>query len=57
MPDGTIAYYISQINRKLVLIRPKLNKKDRELLDEIVDTDLVELAAVVKAIKAKSAKQ
>ena len=51
MPDGTIAYFVASISRKLTLIMPKLDKEDEALIDEILETDLPELIALVKKAK------
>ena len=47
--DGTIQYYIEQVNRKLLLVLDdSISRTSRELIQEILDTDLVELAAIAK---------
>jgi len=47
--DGTINYFVEQINRKLLLVLDnKMSKANRELIQEVLDTDLPELTAIAK---------
>ena len=56
--NNKLSYFIESISRKLVLLQDgKLSKDQTELIDEILDTDIVEMQSLLKRVKSLTAKQ
>ena len=56
--NNKLSYFIESISRKLVLLQDgKLNKEQTELIDEMLDTDIVEIQSLIRRAKSLTTKQ